>query len=238
MVSTHFSDISRPLTHLILSILLRFQSCWTQTVRHFISITETHWGVLLFLPNFCTLCLSLPLSVPCAAHNTTSSSFDWSSLCVSCLAGIYLLSALATSGTIKDPCCYQKFELASTSVCWHSRVPSFSPRLSSAAASRVIKSLSLNAPYFPSPHPSRIPIYFIFQWGAPCSVFFLPFCPSEYLDKAVLLSPHCDVTCFILLLHFFPSFHGQFNHTHENSTVFQLRAETMFLKRYRTLFVQ
>lgn len=49
--------------------------------------------------------------------------------------------------------------------------------------------------------------------------------PSEYLYRAVLLSPHEDMVCFLLLFHFFPSLHGQFNHIHETSAVFHLGAE-------------
>lgn len=59
------------------------------------------------------------------------------------------------------------------------------------------------------------------------ALFFSPLGPnpSEYLCRAVLLSPQEDMACFLLLFHFFPSLHGQFNHIHETSTVFHLGAE-------------
>lgn len=71
--------------------------------------------------------------------------------------------------------------------------------------------------------------------GVHPALVFLPFSPSEYLDKAVLLSPQYNVACFLLLLPFFPSLHGQFNHIHETSTVFHLAAETILLKSYKAL---
>lgn len=77
--------------------------------------------------------------------------------------------------------------------------------------------------------------FILFSSGVYPALFFLPFCPSEYLDKAVLVSAQYDVTCFILVLPFFPSFHGQFNHIHETLTVLQLGAENILLKRYRAL---
>ena len=65
--------------------------------------------------------------------------------------------------------------------------------------------------------------------------FFLPLSRYSLGDKAVLLSPQCDVACFLLLLPFFPSLHGQFNHIHETSTVFHLGEETILLKSYKAL---
>lgn len=122
MVSPLFSDIS-PCGHWYIYYCPYY---WVMLNTNGSSFYTHHWNSLrcfVFPPKFLHS-VSFSLSAPCVAHNTTSSSFDWSSLCVSCLAGIYLLSALATSGTIKHPCCYQKSEFTSTSVCWHSRVPS------------------------------------------------------------------------------------------------------------------
>jgi len=67
------------------------------------------------------------------------------------------------------------------------------------------------------------------------ALFFLPFSPSDYLGKPGLLSPQYDIACFLLLLLFFPSLRGQFNHIHETSTVFHLGAETILLKSYKAL---
>lgn len=66
-------------------------------------------------------------------------------------------------------------------------------------------------------------------------VVFSLFSPGEYLDKTVLLSPEYDVAGFLLLLPFFPSLHGQFNHIDETSTVFHLGADTILLKSYKAL---
>ena len=80
----------------------------------------------------------------------------------------------------KVPAATKKFKLTFTSVCCHSAVPSFSPHLSSAAAS-WIKSVSLNAPYLPSPHPSWIPVSSAFQQDEPCSLFSPLF--SQWLSR-------------------------------------------------------
>lgn len=75
-------------------------------------------------------------------------------------------------------------------------------------------------PYFPFLSSSN---------GVQSALFFSPLSsnPSEYLGRAVLLSPQLDVACFLLLLYFFPSLHSQFNHRRETSTVFHLGAETV-----------
>lgn len=53
-------------------------------------------------------------------------------------------------------------------------------------------------------------------------VVFSPFSPGEYLDKTLLVSPGYDVAGFLLLLPFFPSLHGQFNHSDETSTLYSI----------------
>lgn len=177
----------------------RFQSCSTWFL--ILHPPLNHTDASSFSSRVSTACLS-----PCAyaSHTTNSSSLAWSNCCISHSASIYcpkhwsLPNALATSGTIKDPCHYQKLKLTYTSVCCPSTGPSFSPHLSSSAS--WVKSVFLRCSLFSS--STSLLYFYCFNLPVECmhpAVLFLLFSPSEYLDKSVPLSPHMMWLTFFCL---------------------------------------